>query len=513
MRSLLKKYKNLIVFLVGFGLFAFTRVSTFVPIAIVIAPIFILYLSRSNKTAKSILLTIFGMVIAMQIALYGFSPSDLDILVIANFVRNIVLGLVLSLPYILDRLLVKRITGYISTLIFPISAVTVYFLNSIFGPFSGTGIFYAYTQYGNLALNQLISVFGIWGLVFLLSWISSTFVWMVENGFRWDNIKKGVIITFSVLFIALFFGGLKASPLFFEYEGETTRVAAVVFEKNTNDEDIRDVLDKRMYTPFDETIEKIEDKIKTAKNSGSDFVVFQEFSMIIPEEQESELKDKLMELSSSYDIYTCFSYVIFPKLLDGEHEKDFLGHTILSDEEEEGYNKALLINPQGNIEIEYNKHNLAQGEGTWVLEGTGGIQVVDTPHGKVGVVICKDMSFPRDMREAGVKNADIVLAPSYELRKSLAITYSQMQRAIENGFSFVRPVYYGLSIAIDYNGRVLSSMNNFTTNNEIMFADVPVKSIKTVYSIIGDLFAWVCVAGFIIIVFYSIRRKRGNNKN
>ncbi|MCJ7716625.1 MAG: hypothetical protein MUO54_08905, partial [Anaerolineales bacterium] len=145
--------------------------------------------------------------------------------------------------------------------------------------------------------------------------------------------------------------------------------------------------------------------------------------------------------------------------------------------------------------------NLVFGEDTWVLEGPGVIPVVETPFGRIGIAICKDMEFSDYMRQAGKQNADIVLAPSYEAIRSLSITYAQMLRSIEHGFSFVRPCANGLSIAVDFNGRILSSMNYFTSSNSIMYADVPTKGIRTIYTFIGDLFAWICVfvlCGFIL---------------
>ena len=62
-------------------------------------------------------------------------------------------------------------------------------------------------------------------------------------------------------------------------------------------------------------------------------------------------------------------------------------------------------------------------------------------------------------------------------------------RAIENGFSMVRADYHGLSNAVDYHGNILSQMNDFTTEERIMIADIPTEGIKTIYSIIGDSFA------------------------
>ena len=67
-------------------------------------------------------------------------------------------------------------------------------------------------------------------------------------------------------------------------------------------------------------------------------------------------------------------------------------------------------------------------------------------------------------------------------------------RAIENGFSMVRPVYNGYSYAVDPTGRLLAGMDSDDTRNGIMYADVPTEGVFTVYAHIGDMLGWCCVA-------------------
>ena len=113
------------------------------------------------------------------------------------------------------------------------------------------------------------------------------------------------------------------------------------------------------------------------------------------------------------------------------------------------------------------------------------------------------MSFPPYIRQAGKKHVDIMLSPSFDFPRGKGHAY--LMRAIENGFSFVRPTYNGISFAVDYHGRILASKDYFATSNEIMYADVPIKGKKTIYPIVGDVFAWLCVLGFVAIVVMSIK--------
>ncbi|MCK4937309.1 MAG: hypothetical protein KAR85_01750, partial [Methanosarcinales archaeon] len=131
-------------------------------------------------------------------------------------------------------------------------------------------------------------------------------------------------------------------------------------------------------------------------------------------------------------------------------------------------------------------------------------------YGKLASVICYDADFPNYVRQAGKANADLMLIPSDDW-EAITPLHARMAsfRSIENGFSMIRPTFEGLSIAVDYHGNILSQMNDFTTEDVVMIADVPKQGIKTIYSQIGDLFAWLCVFGFLIMVGLGLTISKG----
>ena len=99
--------------------------------------------------------------------------------------------------------------------------------------------------------------------------------------------------------------------------------------------------------------------------------------------------------------------------------------------------------------------------------------------------------------------------------KEFAPLHMQMAtfRAIENGFSLVRPTSNGFSVAVDYRGRTLETVDYFASKDHVMISYVPTKGVRTVYSQVGDIFAWLCIAGFVIflgwaIVSTALRRRR-----
>jgi len=83
-------------------------------------------------------------------------------------------------------------------------------------------------------------------------------------------------------------------------------------------------------------------------------------------------------------------------------------------------------------------------------------------------------------------------------------------RAIENGFSLVRPnPSFGLAASYDYQGKIISYLDYEKSKNEIMISDVPTKGVNTIYNIIDDLFAWFCSIGTLFMLLsVVIKRKR-----
>jgi len=137
--------------------------------------------------------------------------------------------------------------------------------------------------------------------------------------------------------------------------------------------------------------------------------------------------------------------------------------------------------------------------------GDGILRTAETPFGTISGVICWDTNFHAVVHQAGRNGTDILLSPSLEFR-AIDPMHAQMAtfRAIENGVSIVRQADNGLSIATDPFGRTLAAVDHFATDDRVMVAQVPSKGVFTLYSVIGDLFGWLAVAGFVVITIVGI---------
>ena len=494
-----KNYLPIVWFVLGFSLFMTTRASNFIPHisgAIIVAPIFILGFIRSQPTRRGNLLTLLGFILALNIAMWGlFNTGDPTTSIIYNFVRNTVLAILFSIPYIADRLIYPKIKAnqFLATLAFPIAVTAIQFLISLEGPFDGDMVSAVY-EYGNLGLKQIASIAGLWGFVFIFSWLAAvvSFVW--EKRFKWAEIKP-IVLTFALICLAIFgFGAVKTSS-FLASKPETVKTAAIFLLPEDGQSFDGEGLFSKELTPMEETMAKIESLTTTAAANDAKIVAFQETALKIQENDEANLLDRSKAIARANRVYLS------------------LGYGLLFDEGK-GWNKNVLISDQGELVVDYRKRFLLglgdYGETGLYNKGPEVIQSVDTPYGRIGVSICRDMSFSGYARQAGEQQVDIMLNPSFDYPKSTGAMYSL--RAIENGFTMIRPVYNGFSYAVDPNGKLLASMDSDNTNTGILYADVPTRGVNTLYTKVGDVLGWVCVAGLLgfipLNIVLSIRQKK-----
>jgi apolipoprotein N-acyltransferase len=143
------------------------------------------------------------------------------------------------------------------------------------------------------------------------------------------------------------------------------------------------------------------------------------------------------------------------------------------------------------------------GEWRWLAGGfTPGPRnaVIDVADTKVGVLVCYEQLFPdlaRGLRNAGAE-LQVVITNDAWFGRSLFPPYqanAARLRAIENRTGFVRVANTGISGFVDTHGRYHRRTRLFEKAVEVW--DVPVSDRRTVYDRIGDVVAWLAVAGLV----------------
>jgi apolipoprotein N-acyltransferase len=126
---------------------------------------------RTQPLLRGILLVVLAIVLLLAGELPGFLPLAGILSSLAPIGLGVLFGVLITLPYLIDRLVAPRLGGLPGTLVFPLAVTTVWYLCALVNPF-GTFGNPACTQYGELPLLQLLSVTGLWGIVFLMSWLA-----------------------------------------------------------------------------------------------------------------------------------------------------------------------------------------------------------------------------------------------------------------------------------------------------------------------------------------------------
>jgi predicted amidohydrolase len=80
-------------------------------------------------------------------------------------------------------------------------------------------------------------------------------------------------------------------------------------------------------------------------------------------------------------------------------------------EDDAVYNSAAVVDPSG-VRAVYRKVHLWDREKEVFTPGDAAPPVVDTPHGRIGVMICFDLEFPEWTRLAGLAGADLLAVPT-----------------------------------------------------------------------------------------------------
>jgi apolipoprotein N-acyltransferase len=177
-------------------------------------------------------------------------------------------------------------------------------------------------------------------------------------------------------------------------------------------------------------------------------------------------------------------------------------------------NKTIFIAPDGELISEYLKQGLAPGEMASFVRGVESAPVLETPYGNIAVLICSDAFFPDLVRrQVGRNGADILLVPAWDFEGVKYFwPYGTAFRAIENGFDMFRLARESVSIAVDYQGRPVVLSDYFLTDQSIIYADLSTEGRKTVYSLLGDWFAWLSISGLAILVVMAIANRISERK-
>jgi apolipoprotein N-acyltransferase len=448
-----------------------------VPIVAVLSPLLLLRLLRSVPGWR-------GLALGWLLFTLGWTIQWWDII---NLPRTwfalaaIGCGTVGFLPYCADRFLVPRLHGIRATLVFPLAQIVFEFTLAQATP-NGTWGALAYTQYGNLPLMQLASLTGIYGISFVVAWAAA-----VAN-FIWDHrqwppamLRAGATFVATIL-VVLGFGGVR---LALTAPAEATlRVAALA-----------PLTQHVPGTPSGPaTIDDLLARSAGQAAGGAKAIVWSEDSFTVRKVDEPALLERVRQFARERQIHLGVAY-----------------GARLKDDEDRYENRFVLVSPEGAIAWEYLKNRPVPGrEMARIVRGTSGLALHDAGAGlRFAGAICYDGDFPSLFHAAGRSGAGVLLLPAHDWRAINPIHANMaVYRAIEQGVSLVRPTLGGLSIATNALGQVLAASDDLGSADRVMVAEVPVRPLPTLYSRLGDWFAWLCALALFALGLSGFRWKR-----
>jgi len=482
--------------LIGFILLPFITWQTVIPLAAWLAPVFLLRFARTSPRTFVTLLLIFVVYAVGNLISNRGCPFNL-----LGFIGNLLFkGLLWTLPYAADRLIGSRLKAWARLLVFPLAFTTVDWVLSLLRVSSSGSP--AYSQYDNLALMQIISITGMWGLTFLITWFASTVNALWEHNFDWKPVRGTLGLFIAVLVAAQLFGSIRLS--FAPSSSQTVEAATITTDSAawqaatssinwTTFNRSTDAERAAVRPKFEATVNQMLARTETALRGGAKIVGWQEESAWVLAEDEQSVLGRAAALARQYDAYLQVSLGAFTRTEKLLYLLD----------------RSILIDKTGKILWEYDKTRLVPYDEVFVtIAGKGVLPHADTPYGRMSAAICYENYYPAMIRQAGEIGADILFAPSNDVppfASSASVMF--IYRAIENGFSMIRATGRGISLITDYEGRVLGSQDYFTDKSGIMITTIPTRGVRTVYSRIGDAFAYLSVAGLIFLAGWAFIRR------
>lgn len=468
-----------------------------IAIAAWVAPVFLLCFVRSSRpfVGLPVLLLVSIANAFWWLVQFAVPLSPLNILFSA------LLSLLYTLPYAVDRLVASRLSTAWRFLAFPAAIAACEFAIGTASPLGATYGLRAITQSDNVTLLQMISVTGPYGIGFLIGWFATTLnqIFVIpaaySNSMAAGHHSTGLLAgLFAVVLLAalagggarLAFGGPGADAAYVTVAGITPNKSLrngikTMFSGNSASDIARfgEADRAKLRAAYSVVNDELLDSTRQAAKAGAQIVVWSETASTSLAVDKPELLKRGGEVARENDIYL-----------------------VLANGEPFASNETELLDPKGSVLWSYQKRHPVPGMEP-ISPGSTLVPVVNTPFGKLSNVICYDADFPALLRT----RADIMFVPGWdwpEIGASHTLKMARL-RAIENGYSLVRIAYDSQSAAFDYLGNVLATQDTTGSGSHVMFADVPIHGVKTVYNRIGDLFAWLCVLGLLLAITLAVR--------
>lgn len=202
---------------------------------------------------------------------------------------------------------------------------------------------------------------------------------------------------------------------------------------------------------FEEFAAQVTHYVKTAEEFEADFVLFPELFttqlMSIGGGKHHPQALSIEELPAFTEAYK----ELFVSLAKSTN-MHIIGGTHIIEENGRLYNTAFLFYPDGTIGEQRKLHITPTEVKEWNMAAGDGLQVFDTPKGRIAMLICYDIEFPEIVRMARARGADVIFCPSCtdDRHGFHRVRYTCHARTIENQIYVVTTGTVGSLPTVDF---------------------------------------------------------------
>jgi len=331
----------------------------------------------------------------------------------------------------------------------------------------------------DLELLQLVSVFGVTGVNFLMSWFASAVALTLANP-HWRRYGRHLVALGAAIVLAYGYGALRLSGS----PGSDTVLAAGV---------VTDLGPTSAGLPGPAALAANEDQLfarsERGARAGARLIVWNKVATIVAPDDEARLVRRGAEFARRHGVDFVMAYAV---VADPAH--------VHFD------NKYVWFDEAGRQLEVYRKHHPAPGEPS--TPSTTPLRVLDRPYAATSGAICYDYDFPTMARAQARLGAGLMVVPSSDWT-GIDPIHAEIARlrAIEAGASVFRPVRWAVSRAYDQYGRIRASLPVTEANDRVILAVLPTRQVATLYAWWGDTPVAACGA-FIAIVVVGVARRR-----
>jgi apolipoprotein N-acyltransferase len=398
---------------------------------------------------------------------------------IPAIIFTIAFALFFSLIITISRVSVLKSKSWYSVLAFPVFFTSFEFLLMKFSPDGSAGSI-AYSQSDVLPVIQLVSLTGILGITFLITYIPSALATVYL--FRKEAAKIKPLLVFSSFLVlaALLYGVIRIVR---NSDENMVKAGLVVLEEKQHDMSAQPDFEKELQTTGNYMKE-----ISNLASKGAKIVVLPERAININNASDPAVINLFKNTARDSHV------LIVSGFTDFRHDPE--------------RNVAMIFTDEGKLVNEYSKVHLVTGLERQFKPGSE-IGLFNFNGIKTGVAICKDLDFQDYIIKYGKNQTEILFIPAWDfvvddwLHSRMAIL-----RGVENGFSEVRAARQGRLTISDCYGRVKYETSSARGQSVSLIGEVSLQSRKTIYSQFGEWFGILNLVGAIFFISQMIFKRK-----